>query len=241
MFFKQLEERVLRIKNNPEEINNLINEYKPFISATVSKVLGRFVEYGRDEELSVALSAFMEAVRGFDKAKGAFLSFAKMVIRKRLIDYFRKERRYTEHVSLEDGFRTKGSTRDSDETGENDYFVKSAIENFNTEKLNEYRRLEIIQLKDQLKLWDLSFNDIVAASPKQEKLREIYREAICCILCNPDITKVILNKKYLPLAEIEKISKIPRKKLERGRNYIIASVIILTGDYEYIRDFIEWR
>lgn len=241
MFFNGLEERVLRIKNNTGEVNDFVNEYKPFISATVSRVLGRFVEYGKDEELSVALSAFVEAIRGFDKAKGAFLSFARLVIKKRLIDFFRKENHYKEHVTLNEGISTGRSDGDTGECAENDYSAKASIEHYNDDKLNEYRRLEIIELKNQLKAWDLTFQDVVTSSPKHSKLREIYREAVYCVLCNPDIVKVILNKKYLPIAEIEKISKIPRKKLERGRNYIIASVLILSGDYEYIRDFVEWR
>jgi len=48
------------------------------------------------------------------------------------------------------------------------------------------------------------------------------------------------KKKYLPIAEIEKISKIPRKKIERGRNYIIAAVLIMTRDFQYLKSFIRW-
>ncbi len=49
------------------------------------------MEYGIDEELSIALMAFNEAIDGYDTSKGSFLSFAKLVINRRLIDYLRKK------------------------------------------------------------------------------------------------------------------------------------------------------
>jgi RNA polymerase sigma factor len=46
-------------------------------------------------------------------------------------------------------------------------------------------------------------------------------------------------KKYLPIAELERVSELPRKLIERFRKYIIAVVIIAIGDYEYIKDYIK--
>lgn len=46
-------------------------------------------------------------------------------------------------------------------------------------------------------------------------------------------------KKYIPIAEIEKALKISRKKIERLRKYIIAIIIIITGDYYYIKEYIR--
>jgi RNA polymerase sigma factor len=59
------------------------------------------------------------------------------------------------------------------------------------------------------------------------------------ILSRPEMLHSIMTKKYLPVAEIEKDMKLPRKLIERFRKYIIAVVIIATGDYEYIRDYIK--
>jgi len=47
---------------------------------------------GEDDEVSVGLMAFNEAMDCFDTTKNiSFISFAETVIKRRLIDYFRKE------------------------------------------------------------------------------------------------------------------------------------------------------
>lgn len=77
MFFKSsLEDRVEKAKKNTDEMNKLIEEYKPFIASTIQKRTGRFLEYGRDDELTIGMLAFKESIESFNKNKGKFLSFA---------------------------------------------------------------------------------------------------------------------------------------------------------------------
>ena len=97
---ESLNERVINIKGNMEEINCLIREYKPFIASVVENHIGRYVQYGADDELSVALIAFHEAIEKYDIKKGNFLSFARMTIKYRLTDYYRKEQRVSGPVVL---------------------------------------------------------------------------------------------------------------------------------------------
>jgi RNA polymerase sigma factor len=66
-------------------------------------------------------------------------------------------------------------------------------------------------------------------------------QVIDALLQNKELILTIKNKKYLPIAEIEKITKVPRKTIERARNYIIAVVLIRDGDYQYINSFVSWR
>lgn len=58
MYSVTINQRVEAIKNNEEEINLFVEEYKPFIAACTQKVVGRYVAYGQDDELSIALMAF---------------------------------------------------------------------------------------------------------------------------------------------------------------------------------------
>jgi RNA polymerase sigma factor len=60
------------------------------------------------------------------------------------------------------------------------------------------------------------------------------------LLSDVELIRHIKNKKTLPIIQIEKSLKIPRKKIDRGRKYIIAVLIICTGDYEFIKDYINW-
>lgn len=226
-----INEKVEKIKNNEDEINKFVEEYKPFIASCTEKVTGRFVKYGEDDELSIALLAFVEAVKTFDKNKGSFLPFAKNVIRRRLIDYFRKESRHSSVIPLSSCY--------SDEEEEKDLSVGQSIEKHAIDEISEYRRLELEELKKELSKWDISFFDVANVSPKHKRTKKMCIDIINFLLSNSDLLHKIKSKKYLPISEIEKSTGIPRKKIERLRKYIIAVTIIMSGDYQYIQDYID--
>ncbi|ADL08768.1 RNA polymerase sigma factor SigI [Thermosediminibacter oceani] len=233
MSHPSINERVMMIKSNKDEVNRLIEEYRPFIASVVEKYLGRRVEYGIDDELSVAMIAFDEAVQRYDIKKGNFLAFARNVIRSRLVDYYRRERKNRETVMYI-------VQNQEDEEYELDISIEESIKKHREEEISEQRRLEILEIKKELEKWGLTFSDVAKSSPKQEGTRRIYLQVIDFIMSSPEILDTIKQKKYLPVDKIVKATKIPRKKIERGRNYIIAAVIILSGDYRYIKEYIKW-
>ena len=228
-----INERVENIKKNKEEISRLIQEYKPFIASVVETSIGKYVRYGEDDELSIGLIAFEEAIRSFDSTKGNFLSFAKNVIKRRLIDYYRKEKKHNKVIPLIDKF-------ESVDDDEYDLSAQESIKVYSEKEISEFRRAEIEELKEDLKHWGLSYIDVAKSSPKQDGTHNIYLKVVECIINQPEILNIMQKKKYLTIAEIEKISKIPRKKIERGRNYIIAAVLIMTRDFQYLKSFIRW-
>ncbi|MCR4435168.1 MAG: RNA polymerase sigma factor SigI [Clostridiales bacterium] len=225
-------ERVENIKDDEQEINRLIEEYKPFIASCVEKATGRYVRYGEDDELSIGLMAFVEAVKSYDRLKGNFLSFAHNVIRRRLIDYYRKEKKHCGTISL------NGSANDGD--GETELGVEESIYQYSVEEISEYRRLELEELKKELWDWGITFFELVNVSPKHERTRRAYIKIIQFLMSQSELIDTVKQKRYLPIAEIEKGTGVPRKTIERGRKYIIAVLIILTGDYQYIKDFVDW-
>ena len=229
-----LNERVQKIKNNKEEIERLIDEYKPFIASVAQSTTGKFMRYGEDDELSIGLIAFEESIRAYDSCKGNFLSFSKNVIKRRLIDYYRKESRHQNVLPLEQG----GAIDDEDEV---DLTRDEAIKQFSESQVIETRRMEIEDLKKELEEWGISFFEVAKSSPKHERTRNICMQIVDAILQHTDIVNLMKNKKYLPIAEIEKITQLPRKNIERARNYIIAVVLIRDGDYQYINNFVERR
>lgn len=231
MQFFDINARVAAIKDNNEEINKLVEEYKPFIASCTEKITGRYVRYGEDDELSIALMAFVEAIKHFDAAKGSFLSFSQNVIKRRLIDYYRKENRHSNVVSINEYL--------SDENDEFDLSTEKSIEKFNEESFTNYRRLELEQLSMELAKWDISFFDLAAVSPKQDRTRKLCNEIVKYLASRPDLIIQIKEKKYLPISEIINALGIPRKIIERSRKYIIAIVIITSGDYQYIREYIK--
>ena len=226
-----LNERVEKIRHDDEAINRFIEEYKPFIASCTEKITGRYMRYGEDDELSIALMAFVEAINSYDSVRGNFLSFAQGVIRRRLIDYFRKEKRHSNIISLNEYY--------GEDDDEKDLTADESIDKHSEEEVSEYRRLEIEELRDELSQWEISFFDLAEASPKHSKTRRICSEIIGFLLSQPELLRVIKQKKYLPVAEIEKALRIPRKNIERARKYIIAVIIISTGDYQYIKDYVK--
>jgi RNA polymerase sigma factor len=226
-----INERVEKTRGNIEEINILIEEYKPFIASCAEKITGRYMRYGEDDELSVALMAFDEAIKSYDIKKGNFLSFAQSVISHRLIDYFRKEKKHGNLLYLNDCYH------ESEE--EKDFSAEASIEMFALEEVSRYRRLEIGQLKKELLEWGITFFELAEVSPKHSRTRKISANIIKFLLAREDLIGLIKKKKYLPVGEIQKALKIPRKKIERLRKYIIAAIIIHTGDYQYIKDYIN--
>jgi len=132
--------------------------------------------------------------------------------------------------------QAKWVQREKREKREKDIFdvVNSDVENW-IKKSGD----EIEQLKNELEKWDISYIDLVNSSPKHTSTKKSYSSIIKFILSKSELVQHVMYKKYIPISEIEKGTNIPRKKIERARKYIIAVVIIFTGDYQYIKDYVS--
>lgn len=237
MFYKSINERVMSIKLTKDEKNAFIEEYKPFIAAAVEKVTGKYVSYGQDEELSIGLMAFDEAIIHYEQEKGNFLSFAQNIIRRRLIDYYRKEKKHQAVTYISE---YTSEEADGEEVFEYVITAEEAQNKYYQEEINQIRRQELVQLKEELFAWGLKLDDVAKSSPKHLSTKRSYLDIVKYIVDRPELVKRIKAKKYIPVAEIEEGTKLPRKTIERSRNYVLAAIIILTGDYYCIREFIDW-
>jgi RNA polymerase sigma factor len=228
---KSLDESIIIAKENIHIRNELIEKYKPFVASTIQKKIGRYVEYGIDEELSIGLIAFNEAIDNYDKNKGGFLSFAKIVVHRRLIDYLRKKQSNKDKIINE--------KEDKDKVIE--LYDKKSIDLYRIENENKLRQLEIKDFKRELLEWGLDFDKLVNSSPKHKKTRKLYKEIANNIFLNIDLLTYIKKNKRLPVQEIVNKMKVHRKKVERGRIYIIALLIIKMGDYPFLEEYISVR
>ncbi|MGI6485594.1 MAG: RNA polymerase sigma-I factor [Thermoanaerobacterales bacterium] len=233
MVGENLNDRVMNIKNDTNNIEKMIEEYKPFIASVVQRHIGKFVEYGVDDELSIGLMAFHEAIKKYDISKGNFLTFARIIIKNRIIDYYRKEHQNKCVVTYIE--QLKQNEEDSDPCPE------ASIKEYKEQELSKLRRFELGEIKKELTKWGISFHDVAKSSPKHASTKKAYLNVIHFIISSPEILSIMKKKKYLPVEKITKTTKIPRKTVERGRKYIIAAVLIMTGDYNHIKDYIQWR
>ena len=220
-----LTERIAKIQQGNEDINALILEYLPFIKSAVYKTTKRHVDDASDE-FSVGLLAFNEAIKQYNAGKGQFLSFASWVIRRRVIDHIRKE----SHIR-ETTFTDLGQSQ------------LSRLENtapIESSPIDNPLKLEIDALAQNLKAYDIDFEDLVSVSPKAGKTKRMCKAAIEYMINNPAIITKMMQQKRLPIKVFKENLNIPRKFMDRHRKYIIAVVEILRGDYVYLKEYVAF-
>lgn len=219
------------IKQNEDLRNDFIIQYKPFIASFTSECAHRYVTYGVDEELSIALMAFNEAIDRFN-GKGNFLLYAKMVIKARLLDYF-KSSVYRENK--------KSFGLYNEEDDEIEELKDDAIQRYAASYEQSIRVFEINELNAKLQDFGITFQDLVKSSPKHLITRHYVNNAIQKILDNKELVEKIMSNHTLPLKEIEKSFLIPRKKIESYRKYIIAGIVLADSDLETLKEYLPFR
>lgn len=229
--FNSLERRVVKAKSSPGEADRLIADYQPFIVKTVKDHLGRFAPQTDSDEYSAALSAFHEALVAYDPAKGKFLSFAAGVIRRRLIDLYRRQHRGPQMVSIE------GAA----EEDRRDITAAASLRVYEAASEASQRRYEILAFTEALQQHGITFQQLAAHSPKQAALRAQYHDIVRLIMADDGLKTQILDTGRLPMKALEAQGGLDRKRLDRGRIYILSCVLILSGDYPYLKEYIEWK
>ncbi len=217
-----LEDRVKKARRNNDHTSALISEFKPFIASVAQKRVGRYLHYGKDEELSVGLMAFKEAIDSFKPGKGKFLSFVRMVISMRLIDYYRK------------CDREASSTIGDDEEDAEFAWDRKSIEQYQADGDSEDLKAEVIGYSAALSKWGISLDELVRVSPRKEELKKLYQDIAGRIAGNKNLLDSLMETGRLPIKEIGKEIEIHRKKLERGRIYIIAMVLAIRSGLSYL-------
>jgi RNA polymerase sigma factor len=210
----------------------LIAKYTPFVLKTASKHLGRFVDKNTDDEASISLIAFNEAIDSFDfDMKVSFLTFSETVIKRRLIDYARKEKRHRE--------TPLSSMEIHDENTVVSAEITEASKQYSLKMEAIERKQEIIRYKELLSTYGVGFDVLEKASPKHKQARERAFLAAKVLAEDHEMRSYLTKKKMLPLNLLEKKVEISRKTLERQRTYIVAVAIILMEDLPHLRNYIS--
>lgn len=216
----------------------LISAYRPFVMRAAASVSGRFVRAGQDDEASVALIAFNEAINSYRQQGGrSFFAFAEMVIRRRLIDHFRHESTRRREVPL-----SSLTLESEDGDAENPLVVAEAREaqrQFEDELLAQERREEILRLSGELGPMGIGFRDLVDRSPRHRDARERALEVARLIADRSEWVEQVRRRGSLPLKDLERHAGVSRKTLERQRKYIIALALILSGNYPHLQEYLK--
>jgi RNA polymerase sigma factor len=114
-----------------------------------------------------------------------------------------------------------------------------SIRAYDAQRRQESLASEIEQFKAELMTWGITMDALVKHSPKHQKLRETYKVVVSKVCQTPDIVQTIQLKRYFPIKTVSELTKLPQKTLERARTFIIASLIIKLGDYDYLSDYVS--
>ncbi|GAX91471.1 RNA polymerase sigma factor SigI [Effusibacillus lacus] len=215
--------------------NKLLEDYIPFVAKCASQTTGRYVEPGVDDEFSVALSAFNEAIDRYDIQKGAsFLGFAETVIKRRLIDFYRSQSVRNKDVPFSDF-----DMDDEEDHVVNYVEVQRSLDLHQQSIEIETRQDEIIRFTEWLAEFDISLDELVELSPKHADARLNAMEVARVIAGDSELRNYLMDKKALPLKLLSSRVSVSRKTVERQRKYIIAITLILIGEFEMLKGYIQ--
>lgn len=224
------EDYIIRLKGGETGLREkIIEDNWRYILSVVSKMIGKDAE--STDEFSIALQAFNEAIDHYDSSKNdKFLPFAKLVINRRVIDYIRKSKKFSNEYPF-----TYFEVDDDEEKIKHHFTDQKS--NF-TEKIEVEE--EIIKFKKDLKSFSIEISDLVKIAPKHMDSK------IMCVTIAKRISedKVMLQKiigdKRLPINEIMGKYIVKRKTIEKYRKYIIALCLIFNSNLEVIKGYGEF-
>ncbi|MBW7457341.1 RNA polymerase sigma factor SigI [Paenibacillus sepulcri] len=223
------------IRSGEASRDEFIAAYKPYIAKVTSRFCKRYIDPMRDDEFSIALSAFNEAIEQFSSQAGkSFLGFVETVIRRRLIDYVRKEQRH--HLCV------PYSAFDSlDEEGQNvnPIELRESVHRYQLSQEADSRKMEIAEYNRNLQMYGISFMDLPDLSPKHTDSRQMLIAISCSLATDPGMYMTLKTTRKLPVKELCEVSGVSRKTIERNRKYLIALAVLQHGDYPYLQHYLE--
>ncbi|MCL6477197.1 MAG: RNA polymerase sigma-I factor [Peptococcaceae bacterium] len=234
-----LEEKLALIRSGDHLAReDLISAHRSFIARVAWKVCGRNLDWDRDDELSIGLTAFNEAIDRFDESRGVpFLAFARLIIKSRLMDFMRKQSRHDTH---------SGGTLDGvDGHSLSAVEISQAWDRHLDQEAAREREEEIAEYKKIIGEFGITFGDLIKCSPKHKDARANLFRVARELAGDPELFSYLMTTNRMPVAALSQRLGISAKTIERGRKYIIATSLIwhFCEDFIYLCTFIKplWK
>lgn len=229
-----LRDVIKSIKNGDTQLREkLINDYTPFIIKVVSKATGKFVDLNNSEEFSIGLMGFNEAIDCFEQDKNAgFLSFAETVIKRRIIDYNRKNYKHNKVYPLT--YFEKENSEDGTYF-ENKYFIIDSGSQFDNIETKE----EIASFISRLNSFGIQMSDLLKSAPKHIDSKRLSIKIARVLTENKNLAHKLETKKTIPMSELMKLVNVNHKTVERNRKFIISVFLILSSKLEIMQGYVE--
>lgn len=218
----------------PGARDRLLEAAKPFVVTVVSRYSYRRLGW-QDDEVSIGLIAFNEAIDAYKGTGENLFSFAQQVIRRRLVDYFRSQSRFSSEVAILDGAVEQVSEFSAPE-------VNEAWERYRLHEEAMERAEEIRTLEERLAFYGISMGDLVSASPVHRQTRIRLLNVASLLARDECLFKVLTSTGRLPKKGLCAVSGVSSRMLDRGRKYVIAIALILhEEDFPNVKRYLNIR
>ncbi len=226
-----IEKLVLHAQTDSLSADTLIDQYMPFIRSEAAKMPASLPSHEEDE-LSIAMFAFYEAIMAYQPGRGAFLKLAARAIRNRIIDYRRRQQRHAGHLSLDMPEDHEDSRSLGDQIADSRADLQSRQDRADAQQ-------EIGLFVLQLSEFGLSLTDIAENCPKQNRTMLACMQALDYARMHPELLEQLVQTKKLPISQLVLGAKVDKKTLERHRKYIVAVLLAYTNGFEIIRGHLQ--
>lgn len=204
-----------------------IEKHIPFIISCISKFTGRYVSIENDDEYSIGMIAFVEAIEKYREEKGDFYAFSRLVIESRLKNFFEKENKNSKNKSIED-YKERGID------------VLETLEKYDDEDTNrEFTIKEINKLKEEIEEFGFGFEELVNEAPKHKDTRNKAIDISEKSSKEKDITDFMFMKKRLPIKKMSDKFEVSEKIIRKSKLFIITVIIILFRGYRNLKLWIK--
>lgn len=222
---EELDIKIRQAKTDRGALERLVEEYMPFIKKQAMAAGNLGLEY--EDKISISMLAFITGVLQYREDKGGFLSYCAKIIKSRLIDEYRKNKRQNSRI----------------------FYVGTEVEMFpeqEEEALNafykeEERKIlaeEIAEFAKGLSAYGISFAELPKNSPKQDRSKRQCRLLAKEVVSDKKLRQDFLNTGRLPQRELAERLEISVKTVEKHRKYIVTLIILLLGNYPAVKAFL---
>ncbi|MCT2536641.1 RNA polymerase subunit sigma [Aquibacillus koreensis] len=210
----------IRLAASGDELarERLITHYKAYVINVVGQVCKRYISWS-DEESSIGLIALNRAIDTYEMdAKKSFLNYVYLLVKRELIDYFRRESK-TKHIPIE-----VEST--DDESSINLYESEKSMDSYHQTVQKTELVEEILEFSQILHTFGIQLEELEHVSPTHQKTKAMLLEIADVFIQSPELVDFFLKKKRFPTTTFVKQFGYRRKTVERHRKYIIGLIIV---------------
>jgi len=229
-----VDELAVQASKNDDFLADFVRKYEHFIAKCAFQSTKRYISKS-DDEWSIALIAFSDAVKTYSQDRGSFLHYAETIIKNRLIDYFRTEQTHKLEYSVSPSVFDTEPEEDDGEMA-----IKISVAEKLVSNEDHSIKYEIEAITKVFQTYGFSFYDLAECSPKSLKTKAACRQAVLYILDHKILMDELKQTKQLPIKILQNYTGLPRKLLEHHRKYIIAAMEILSGEYPHLAEYVSF-